>query len=253
MTKTVPTLVFADTETTSLRHDRRVWEIGAIVRPAGGTRADDVEHQWFIDTGDLDLGNADPASLKIGRFYERHPQMNGTPLADGGVYTGEITAGVIRDNQTGILSLPTRPPIRREWMALASFEKLTRFAWIVGAVPWFDTEVLGARMRANNTCPAWHYHLIDVENLAAGALAEPPPWGFDDLLQSFALTYDEADRHTALGDARMVRDLYDRVITHRRIYIDADAGQLAAQLGHPATLKLVPPPPPLGGDDAPAS
>jgi hypothetical protein len=40
----------------------------------------------------------------------------------------------------------------------------------------------------------------------------PPPWDFDELLQLHGLVYDETDRHTALGDARMVRDLYDRAL-----------------------------------------
>ena len=67
-------------------------------------------------------------------------------------------------------------------------------------------------MRANGICPSWRYHLVDVETLAAGALRRPPPWRFDDLLADYGLVYDEADRHTALGDARMVRDLYDAVL-----------------------------------------
>lgn len=193
---TVPTLVFADTETTSLRPDRRVWEIGAIVRPAGGTRADDVSHRWMINLEDLDLGEADSKSLDIGGFYERHPQMDGS------------------DKKTVLTT---------EKVALTSFERLTRRAWIVGAVPNFDTEALATRMRWTGICPAWHYHLVDVENLAAGALGLPPPWGFDDILARFGLTYNEEDRHTALGDAKMVRDLYDEVIAGKwRSYTMAD-------------------------------
>src|SRR5688572_15364551 len=84
----VPALVFADTETTSLRPGRRVWEIGAIVRPAGGTRADDKEHLWFIDIDELELGEADLRSLEISGFYDRHPQMQPEwPLGCGQVHT----------------------------------------------------------------------------------------------------------------------------------------------------------------------
>lgn len=64
------TLVFVDTETTSLRPDRRAWDIALIVRRPGEP---DREYQWFVDDLALDLGNADPFALKIGRFYERHP------------------------------------------------------------------------------------------------------------------------------------------------------------------------------------
>lgn len=176
-------IVFLDTETTSLRHDRRVWDIGLIVREETG---EETEYQTFIWAGDLDLGNADLMSLKIGKFFERHPDR--ADVARG--------AGAI-DGELG---------------ALFTVEQFTRGATIVGAVPWFDTDVLGQRMRANGICPSWHYHLVDVETLAAGALHQPPPWGFDDLLAKYGLTYDEADRHTALGDARMVRDLYDAVL-----------------------------------------
>lgn len=178
------TLVFLDTETTSLRHDRRAWEIGLIVRRDGHP---DHEQSWFIGVDDLDLGNADLNSLKIGRFYDRHPQVNG----------GRGDGWMVYDEEDPLVQV----------------EALTRGATIVGAVPNFDTEVLGARMRAHGICPSWHYHLVDVETLAAGALRKPPAWGFDDLLKEFGLVYDEADRHTALGDARMVRDLYDAVMT----------------------------------------
>lgn len=180
-------IVFLDTETTSLRPDRRAWDIGLIVRtPDDG----DVEHTWFVDVDDLDLGNADVTSLKIGGFYERHPD-----------------AATIEADATGWGSA-----CYREAFALEQVERLTRGAIIVGAVPNFDTEVLGARMRANGICPSWHYHLVDVETLAAGALHQEPPWGFDSLLAAYGLKYNETDRHTAIGDARMVRDLYDAVL-----------------------------------------
>lgn len=177
-------IVFLDTETTSLRHDRRVWDFAAIVRDSeiGG----DIEHQMFIQYDDLDLGNADLMSLKIGGFYQRHPQASG----DEDAWT----------------------KVREEIEGLMDVEALTRDAFIVGAVPWFDTDVLGQRMRAQGICPSWHYHLVDVETLAAGALKLPPKWDFDKLLDAYGLTYDEADRHTALGDARMVRSLYDAVM-----------------------------------------
>lgn len=179
------TLVFIDTETTSLRHDRRAWEIGLISRDDAGKETED---SWFVELDDLDLGNADLMSLKIGRFHERHPQA-----------------------QVDVISRHT--DIEPEESVLCQVEGYTRGATIVGAVPWFDTDVLGQRMRANGICSSWHYHLVDVETLAAGALHMPPPWDFDKLLAAYGLTYDEADRHTALGDARMARDLYDAVLS----------------------------------------
>ena len=186
MSDPTPKLVFLDTETTSLRPDRRAWDIGLIVREPGAVdRADDREYQWFIGAWELDLGNADLTSLRVGRYHDRHPQG---------------TRGHGYD-------LPGS-----ELDVLLQVEQLTRGAIIVGAVPNFDTEVLAARMRANDLCPAWHYHLVDVETLAAGDRGFRPPWGFDDILAAYGLEYADADRHTAIGDARMARDLHDAVL-----------------------------------------
>ena len=183
-------IVFLDTETTSLRHDRRAWEVGLITRSEDGTL--DKEHQWFIDLRDLDLGNADLFSLNIGRFHERHPQVGGIAK----------TNGVMREDE-----------------AMRRIEQLTRGAHLVGAVPNFDAEVLGARMREHGICPSWHYHLCCVENLAVGYLAargEPvaPPWSSDDLSTKIGVSVESDDRHTALGDARWAMRIYDAVTGH---------------------------------------
>lgn len=202
-------LVFIDTETTSLRPDRRAWEIGLIVREPGKP---DAEHQWFIDEDGLDLGNADPASLRIGRFYERHPQY----------CLDRESAGTDSEDEYDVLRL---------------VEAITRGAHLVGAVPNFDADVLGARMRALGICPSWHYHLCDVENLAVGWLSAyaaylerdgtvaeraleraaelrriaAPPWSSDELSRAVGVEPDEAERHTALGDAKFARAVYDAV------------------------------------------
>ncbi len=173
-------LVFLDTEATSLRCDRRAWEVGLIRRRPDGT---ETERRWFVDWGDLDLGEADPVSLRIGGFYRRHPQARNPTAA-----------------------CPSEYQVMRE------VEGFLRGAVVIGAVPNFDTELLGERMRWHDIAPSWHYHLIDVETLAAGALGLPQPWDFDAMLASFGLHYAEDARHTALGDARMARDLYDAVM-----------------------------------------
>jgi hypothetical protein len=198
-------ICFIDTETTSLRPDRRAWDIGIISREPGGR---DVEHGWFIDGRDLDLGNADPMALKIGRFYERHPHYR-------------------LDRES------TGTDTESEYDALRLVEAITRGAHLVGAVPNFDADVLSARMRANGICPSWHYHLIDTEALLVGwlhrhaavlenreatideatrlrALASPP-WKSDDLSAALGIKVSDEDRHTALGDAKWARAIYDAV------------------------------------------
>jgi hypothetical protein len=181
-------ICFLDCETTSLRPDRRAWEIGIIVREPGKP---DREESWFVAAEDLDLGNADLMSLRIGRFHERHPQ-----------YTGGATSAT-----------------SREHAVLRAVEARTRGAHLVGAVPHFDAEVLGNRMRANGICPSWHYHLQDFETLIAGYLrgkGEPMPdlpWRSDDLSRLINVEPPgESDRHTALGDARWAVRVWDAVV-----------------------------------------
>lgn len=193
-------IVFLDTETTSLRPDRRAWEIGLIVREPGKP---DVEHSWFVDWNDLDLGNSDPFALKIGGFHERHPQFIESVFAPQDPWEGTQRVGYFDEK-----------------IALIFVEELTRGAHLVGAVPNFDAEVLGTRMRAHGIAPSWHYRLIDVEALAVGFLSAagarelpvPLPWSSDDLTRELGLApVPEEERHTALGDARWARAIYDSV------------------------------------------
>jgi hypothetical protein len=190
----VSRIVFIDTETTSLRPDRRAWEIGLIARDPGVA---DVEYRWFVDRAALDLANADPFALKIGGFYERHPDFAET--GTGGSYSW--SGGSM------------------EQSVLSAVEALTRGAHLVGAVPNFDAEVLGTRMRAHGIAPSWHYHLIDVEALAVGFISGVTsldmtrlPWESDWLTSQLGLEpVPDDERHTALGDARWARAIYDRV------------------------------------------
>lgn len=190
-TEDVP-LAFLDCETTKLGPGARAWEIGLIRRPAGATRTDDRKHHWFIYTHDLDLGNADPTSLTIGRFYERHPQA---------LYN-KHAAGARPENQV-----------------MEEIEKLTRGARILGSKPSFDQEILDARMRAHGLIPAWHHHPEDVPAMARGwkiGMGTPrneAPRRSDDISRACGINPDDYDRHTALGDCAWMRDLYDRVTT----------------------------------------
>ena len=197
-------LAFIDTETTSLRADRRAWDIGIIARSADGH---DVEHQWFVDADDLDLGGADPFSLSVGKFYDRHPQYQ----------LGRESAYAETEDEGDVLRM---------------VEAITRGAHLVGAVVSFDADVLGQRMRAHGICPSWHYHLIDTEALAIGWLRRQAlgrsfhaeeaarlrelaavPWKSDDLTEALGLApVPEDERHTALGDARWAMRIYDAIM-----------------------------------------
>ena len=71
--------------------------------------------------------------------------------------------------------------------------------------------------RHDRTWPA-HYHLIDVENLAVGYLAGDdhlvvaPPWDSDMVSRLVDVEPTTTERHTAMGDARWARAIYDRVM-----------------------------------------
>lgn len=135
----------------------------------------DHEYEWQLP---VDLGRADARALDIGRFHERRPDANLTLLSQFS----------------------------------ADFAHLTRDCHLAGAVISFDEERLRTLLRTNGACPAWHYHLVDVEALAAGRLGLPPPWNSDDLSRAVGVDPDTFDRHTALSDARWAKALYEACV-----------------------------------------
>lgn len=172
--------VFLDTETTSLnRYKRQIWDLAYIIRdPDNGY--DDTEMQFFFS---VSLKDADPISLNIGRYYERHPK----PYY---MYGGNSNF---------------------EADALRQVAEDLRGATIVGAVPSFDEETLAKMLHKRlGLQPTWRYHLVDIETLLAGHMGLLPPWNYDEIIEAVGLPpIAEEDRHSAIGDARMVRDLWD--------------------------------------------
>lgn len=199
---TTATLAFVDTETTGLdpvRHD--VWEVALILRKPGRP---DEELLWQLP---VDLARADLIALNIGRFHERRwrarEQLDAVNPVDG---KWRRSGG---DTCVGEQDMA-------EWAA--RFMNLTWGAHLVGAVPDFDSRRLGDLLLRHGATPGWHYHLVDVETLAAGYLAgsgqasAQPPWKSDDLATALGVDVPGDDRHTALGDARMARAIYDAVL-----------------------------------------
>ncbi len=195
-------IVFLDTETTSLHPSRRAWEVAMIRRDDKGRR----EASFFVS---VDLTNADPFALNVGRFWDRHP-------------AGRKLSGKTCDTPGDLAPVYSQHDAAREIM------RWTFGAHIVGAVPNFDTETLGGLLRSQGYVPSWNHHLIDVEAMALGWLlgrgkgrtnvigmngrsfTVAPPWKSDDLAAACGVEpADEAERHTALGDARWVERWYD--------------------------------------------
>lgn len=199
---TTTPLAFVDTETTSLRPDREIWEGAIILRRPGRP---DEEYHWFVRN--VGLVRADVGALRIGGFYERHPQWN---------------------NELGSAR---RLDLIEASAAAEMVERVTRGAVLVARNPTFDAEGFDRLLRRHGLLPAWHYHLCDVTQMAVGWLHrslrtvaeagyEPtqtelgqllrPPWRTDDLAEaSGAPPQPPESKHTALGDARAVRDWFD--------------------------------------------
>jgi DNA polymerase III epsilon subunit-like protein len=187
----MPPLVFLDTETIGLDPDiHGIWEVGAIWRADHTSDPDlDVEYVWQLP---VDPDAADPKALEINHFHERRWGPNA---------------------------------LTRKHDFANTFTSLTHGAVLVVNNPTFDIPRLEALVRQYYD-HTWHYHPRDVQDLAVGYLKGiratmastvvgrdlvdpgPPPWSGHQILKFFGI---EPGDHTALGDARTVRDLWDRL------------------------------------------
>lgn len=179
-------VVFLDTETTRKDRRREAWEIAMIRRDHHGER----EITIFVDLADLTMGAADPVSLEIGRFDERHPQRGGTLGGNAQLLSGTAAAETVQ-----------------RWTAKAQ---------IFGVVPSFDMDCLEALLERHGLNPQWHFQPWDVAVLATGYLrGRQLPIQRSAEATSRACGVEvpgDAERHTALGDARWVRRLHDRIM-----------------------------------------
>lgn len=183
------TLIFLDTETTGLSLNDDIWEFAAIRRETDGT---ETEHHYFIEH-EITKCRRLPES-----FLADHEKR--FPATHNGKWHPDV--------------IPT-------WKFAQHVQDLTADRpHIVGAVPNFDTERLAKLLRSFDIEPGWHYHLIDVENLAVGYLAATPdlrglvslPWDSDEISRAVGVEPPgEGERHTAMGDARWAMRLYDAI------------------------------------------
>jgi DNA polymerase III epsilon subunit-like protein len=171
-------LAFVDTETTGLHPNRRPWEVAIIRRDLSGVAP---EASIVIQVSDVDLSDADPQALSIGRFYERH---------------GVVTRG---------------SQLLTESQAARVVEQWTRGAYLVGAVPSFDAGTLDPMLRRHRLVPAWLHRLRCVETLASGHLGREVG-GLKDAAKALDLSVDQAVLHTAMGDARLAAAIWDAVM-----------------------------------------
>lgn len=188
-------LAFVDVETTGLdRVQHEIWEVGLII--------DGARHRWHLDVNE---SKADPMSLNISGFYERHPYWN--------------------PSQDGIIHINTQEAV---W----DIARLTRGRHLVGNCVSFDAERLADLLLAHRLRPAWHYHLVDVEALAAGKLGMEPPWDSEKISRALGVAPPtETERHTALGDCVWAQRVYEAVMKPAKM-----CGYWVAKAGWPCPL-----------------
>lgn len=186
---------FLDLETTDLDPRKgQIWEVGVIRRRHGV----DEEFLWQFA---VDLDRANPRSLEVGQFHDRFVVPPGFEAARLDPGTGQVQEP---------LSLGK---------ALFDFQGLWEWedGWpvthMVGAVPSFDDGYLKVLFAERQLRVCWHYHLVCVENLAAGKLGVEPPWNSEELSHAVGVDPDRYLRHSAIGDCRWARDIYDAVMT----------------------------------------
>jgi hypothetical protein len=193
-------LCFLDTETTSLAPDRQAWEVGMILRIDNpGEDRIEQEIQFYVDV-DLDHANLD--SLGIGRFWDRHPM--GRYLSGREQEFAWSGPGMPRPGDS--------PGFLNRGHAAITVAQWTIGAHIIGIVPDFDmTGTLAPLLRAHGLVPAWHYHLHDAEERAAGYLGWEPPYSTEEILAAMGVERPADAAHTALGDAYTGQLLWDAV------------------------------------------
>ncbi len=108
-----------------------------------------------------------------------------------------------------------RWPRKRAAIAIAEF--LGGDTVMVGAVPTFDSLHLTRLLHHYGILAPHLYAVIDVEALAAGFLTRAGrgvrvPLNGEQLSRELGVDPNRYERHTAVGDVKWVRALYDRIM-----------------------------------------
>jgi hypothetical protein len=201
----VTAICFVDVATTGTNpRVHELWEIGLIRReptsPHEDDAAGDAEFAWQVYPN---LRRAEPRALQLARFYDRCVPR--TP-----VHGHVVTRPVVNYR-------PGRPPhnsgTNPTTRSIAGdAARLLDGAVLVAVNAGVNAVFLDRFLNRHGNCPTWNYHLVEVLSLAAGRLRLPPPWNFTTVNEALLLPDPpEEERHTGLGGARRVRDIFDQV------------------------------------------
>ena len=192
-------LVIADTETTGLKVDDEVWEFALKRREVG----------WMPQR---DRSPVDPTE-KTWRGFLEHDVTKAERMIEP--FRSDYLA---RFDPAQAISVE-----RFREMAAEMFAGRPT---LLGAVPDFDTAQFRRLLGANRENDPWHYHLLDVENLAIGYLeglaksgdeaaraflASGREHNSEALSSALGVDPDRFARHVALGDVLWAEAMYDVV------------------------------------------
>lgn len=199
---------FVDCETDGVHPGREAWDVAIIRRTFtdDGTIDNQTQTQFFLPL--RDLAAADGFALRLGGFWDRHPD-------------GRAMSGKRRGWEGPAVSVPAEPipmgALVQPQRAAAEIMRLTHGADLVASNPHFDLGVFENLLHEHRLIPTWQHHPRDIADLAIGYLAArnelpPRPWKSTDLTTRLGVEPPTAEeRHTALGDARWVMRAYDKV------------------------------------------
>lgn len=217
-----PTL-FTDVETTGLDpRIHHIWELAVIRRESDGH---ETEHLWQIRP---DLTGADPIGLEKNRFRERFAIPDGWDAAS---FTPD----------GNLLLKLTLPELLFDVQEVLNGDG----GVMVGSNATFDDTFIKKLLWANGRTVKWHYRPVCVATLAAGFLygqaqqatkrtADPSwygkvrerlgwPWKSYQASEAAGVARPADDvAHTALGDARWARDLWDHITVPDAFYTATD-------------------------------
>jgi DNA polymerase III epsilon subunit-like protein len=170
-------VVVVDTETTGLDEAvHQVFEIAAIRRAADGAR---TQREFWLD---VDLSTASPQALEVNRYHDRLAARHAAGLRS------DDPARVVDELGTLCDGLP-----------------------MAGMNPGFDVRFLTPLLARHGRRPSWHYSVVDIKALIAGALRIAPPWRSEDLARAIGIDPAAYARHGALGDCLYALDCLDAV------------------------------------------